>query len=201
MRLSNSSLFSTVILAGALVSGVSALAQKTTYEIDPAHSAITFGIKHMAISTVHGRFAIKDGVIEMDPKNLADSSVQATIDVASVDTGVSARDTDLKSPHFFDAEKYPTATFRSTKVVAAGDGYDVIGDLNLHGVTKTVTLHLDPPSKEQMGPGKKPRRGFTATTTIRRQDFGLNWNGTLPSGDAMLGDDVKMEFDIEAAQK
>ena len=199
MRLSKFA-FSTGLFAGVMLAG-SALGQKVTYAIDPPHSAITFGIKHMGISTVHGRFAIKDGVIELDPANVADSSVVATIDVASVDTGVAQRDTHLKSPDFFDAAKYPTATFKSTKIVAAGDGYDVTGDLNLHGVTKPVTLHLEAPSKEQVGPGNKGRRGFTATTTLHRQDFGLNWNGKLPSGDAMLGDDVKMEFDIEAAQK
>src|SRR5579875_2759626 len=120
----------------------------------------------------------------MDPKNLDDSSVTATIDVASVDTGVAQRDTHLRSPDFFDTAKYPTATFRSTKIVAANGGYDVIGDLNLHGVTKSVTLHMEPPSKEQIGMDKKPHRGFTATTTIRRQDFGLTWNGTLTSGDS-----------------
>lgn len=201
MHLTKITLLCSAALAGALLAGATAVAQKVTYSIDPAHSAITFGIKHMGISTVHGRFAIKDGVIELDPTNVADSSVTADIDVTSVDTGVAARDTDLKSPHFFETDKYPMATFKSTRIVSAGGGYDVTGDLTLHGVTKPVTLHLDPPSKEQMGPGKKPRRGFTATTTLHRQDFGLNWNGTLPSGDAMLGDDVKMEFDIEAAQK
>jgi polyisoprenoid-binding protein YceI len=201
MRLSSPTIFSAAILAGALLSGVTALAQKTTYAIDPAHSEVTFGIRHMAISTVHGRFGIKDGLIELDPNNIANSSVVATIDVESVDTGVAQRDGHLKSPDFFDTGKFPTATFKSTKVVAAGDGYDVTGDLNLHGVTKPVTLHLDAPSKEQMGPGNKARRGFTATTTLHRQDFGLTWNKPLSGGDMMLGDDVKMEFDIEAAQK
>lgn len=201
MRQSKSTLASTAILAGALFTSISAFAQKSTYAIDPAHSQIDFGIKHMGISTVHGRFAIKDGLIELDPDNLPDSSVVATIDVASVDTGVAQRDTHLKSPDFFDTAKFPTATFKSTKIVRAGDGYDVTGDLNLHGVTKPVTLHLDSPSKEQIGMDKKPHRGFTATTTLHREDFGLNWNGTLSSGDAMLGDDVKMEFDIEAAHE
>ena len=125
----------------------------------------------------------------------------ATLDVASVDTGEAGRDTHLKSPDFFDTAKYPTATFKSTKIVPAGENYDVFGDLTLHGVTKPVTLRMEPPSKEQIGMDKKPHRGFTATTMIHRQDFGLNWNGTLKSGDSMLGDDVKMTFEIEAAQK
>jgi polyisoprenoid-binding protein YceI len=120
MRLSSPTIFSAAILAGALLSGVTALAQKTTYAIDPAHSEVTFGIRHMAISTVHGRFGIKDGLIELDPNNIANSSVVATIDVESVDTGVAQRDGHLKSPDFFDTGKFPTATFKSTKVVAAG---------------------------------------------------------------------------------
>jgi polyisoprenoid-binding protein YceI len=201
MRLSNGSLVSKAVLATAFLAGMTAFAQKATYGIDPAHSEVTFGIRHMAISTVHGRFAIKDGVIELDPNNIANSSVVANIDVASVDTGVAQRDGHLKSPDFFDTGKFPIATFKSTKIVTAGGGYDVTGDLTLHGVTKPVTLHLDQPSKEQMGPGNKARRGFTATTTINRQDFGLTWNKALSGGDMMLGDDVKMEFDIEAAQK
>ncbi len=188
-------------LAAAVFAGSQSLAQHVNYAIDPAHSQVDFGIKHMAISTVHGRFAIKDGNIDLDPQNLTDSSVTATIDVASVDTGVAARDGHLRSPDFFDASKFPTATFKSTKIAKAGDGFDVVGDLMLHGVTKPVTLHMEAPSKEQVGMDKMPHRGFTATTTLHRKDFGLTWNGTLQSGDNMLGDDVKMEFDIEAAVK
>ena len=189
------------VLAATLVTAPLAHAQHAAYAIDPAHSQVDFGIKHMGISTVHGRFAIKEGNIDLDPQNLTDSSVIATIDVTSVDTGVAQRDGHLRSPDFFDTAKYPTATFKSSKVAKAGEGYDVVGDLTLHGVTKPVTLHLESPSKEQIGMDKMPHRGFTATTTLHRQDFGLNWNGTLKSGDSMLGDDVKMEFDIEAAKK
>lgn len=155
----------------------------------------------MAISTVHGRFALKDGTVELNPANFADSSVVATIDVAAVDTGNAQRDAHLKSPDFFDTAKFPTATFKSTKISKTSDGYDVVGDLTLHGITKPVTLHMEEPSKEQIGMDKKAHRGFSATTTLHRQDFGLTWNGTLKSGDNMLGDDVKMTFDIEAGQK
>ncbi len=171
------------------------------YAIDPQHSQVDFGIKHMGISTVHGRFAIKEGTVDLDPANVAGSSVMATIDVASVDTGEAQRDGHLRSPDFFDTAKFPTATFKSTKINKTGEGYDVVGDLALHGVTKPVTLHMEAPSKEQIAMDKKAHRGFTATTTLHRQDFGLVWNGTLKSGDNMLGDDVKMEFDIEAAAK
>lgn len=202
MRLNlKKTLSSTAVLFAVLMTGAQALAQRATYTIDPAHSEVDFGIRHMGISTVHGRFGIKEGVIEFDPKNVGDSSVMAVIDVASVDTGVAQRDTHLKSPDFFDAAKYPTATFKSTKIVPAGGGYDVIGELSLHGVTRPVTLHMDAPSKEQIGMDKHPHRGFSATTTINRQDFGLTWNGKLASGDSVLGDDVKLSFDIDAGQK
>ena len=201
MRHVSSRFTSAALLAAAVFAGTQALAQRVTYAIDPAHSQVDFGIKHMGISTVHGRFAIKDGTVDMDPQNVTESSVAATIDVASVDTGVAQRDGHLRSPDFFDTAKFPTATFKSSRITKTGDGYDVIGDLTLHGVTRPVTLHLEPPSKDQIGMDKMPHRGFTATTTLHRKDFGLTWNGTLQSGDAMLGDDVKMEFDIEAAAK
>ena len=175
-------------------------AQTTQWKIDPMHSEADFAIKHMSISTVHGTFRGISGTITYDPANVAKSGVEASIDVSSVDTGVAPRDKHLKSQDFFDVEKFPTMTFKSTSVHKAGDHYDVAGDLTLHGVTKPVTLHLDAPSKEQIGMDGKPHRGFSATTTLHRQDFGLNWNGPLKSGDNMLGDDVPMTFDIEAAQ-
>ncbi len=201
MRTTQHLLSAIVLLAGSLFGSAQGHAQRVSYAIDPAHSQVDFGIKHMGISTVHGRFAITGGTVDLNDKNIADSSVIATIDVTSVDTGNAQRDGHLKTPDFFDTAKFPTATFKSTRVAQAGEGYDVTGDLTLHGVTKPVTLHMDPPSKEQIGMDKKPHRGFSASTTIHREDFGLTWNGTLKSGDSMLGDDVKMTFDIEAGQK
>ena len=183
------------------MAALQAAAQHATYAIDPQHSQVDFGIKHMGISTVHGRFAISSGTVNLDEANVDGSSVMATINVASVDTGEAARDKHLNSPDFFDTAKYPTATFTSSKVTKTGEGYDVIGNLMLHGVTKPVTLHMESPSKEQIGMDKMPHRGFSATAMIHRQDFGLTWNGTLKSGDSMLGDDVKMSFDIEATRK
>jgi len=176
-------------------------AQTAQWKIDPMHSEADFAIKHMAISTVHGSFHGLSGVITFDPANVAKSSVEATIPVDTVDTGVAPRDNDLKSPRFFDAAQFPTMTFKSTSVHKAGDHYDVAGDLTLHGVTKPVVLKLEEPGKEETGMDKKSvHRGFTATTTINRQDFGLTFNGTLSSGDAVLGDEVKIEIDIDAAK-
>lgn len=196
-----SSFAAVALLTSSVILGATASAQRATYAIDPQHSQVDFGIKHMAISTVHGRFAISSGTIDLDEKNMDDSSVKATINVLSVDTGEAARDKHLNSPDFFDTAKFPTATFTSTKIAKTAEGYDVSGDLTLHGVTKPVTLHMESPSKEQIGMDKLPHRGFTATAVLHRQDFGLIWNGTLKSGDSMLGDDVRMTFDIEAARK
>lgn len=190
-----------VAAVSLLSMGTLAFAQRVAYGIDPAHSNVDFAIKHMAISTVHGQFAIKDGTVDFDAKNVANSSVMAVLDVASVTTGNTQRDAHLKSADFFDTAKYPLASFKSSRIAKAGDGYDVFGDLTLHGVTRPVTLHMDAPSKEQIGMDKKSHIGFSATTMIHRQDFGLNWNGTLKSGDNMLGDDVKMTFDIEASAR
>ena len=188
---------SVVLVMGAGVMS----AQATQWKIDPMHSEADFAIKHMSISTVHGTFHGISGTITYDPANVAKSGVEASIDVTSVDTGVAPRDKHLKSPDFFDADKFPTMTFKSTSVKKAGDHYDVAGDLTLHGVTKPVVLKLEDMGKEQIGmDGKSVHRGFTETTTINRNDFGLSWNGTLKSGDAMLGNDVRIELDIEGSQ-
>ena len=184
----------------ALSAGVMS-AQTTQWKIDPMHSEADFAITHMAISTVHGSFHGLSGVINFDPADLAKSSVEATIPISTVDTGVTPRDNDLKSPKFFDATQFPTMTFKSTSVRKAGDHYDVIGDLTLHGVTKQVVLKLEEPGKVETGmDGKSVHRGFTATTTIDRKDFGLAFNGMLKSGDAVLSDEVRIEIDIDAAQ-
>ena len=183
-----------------LLTGAAALAQAVPYAIDTAHSEIDFSIKHMAISTVHGRFSVKSGSVNYDAANPAKSSVDAVIDVKSVSTGEPKRDAHLNSPDFFETAKYPTAEFKSSNVKKTGDGYDVYGDLTLHGVTKPVTLHLEEPSKEQIGMDGKPHRGFSATTQINRKDFGLVWNGNLKSGDSVLGDDIKLTFEVEAGK-
>ena len=192
----------TLTLAAALLASASALAQTASYAIDPNHSEIDFSIRHMAISTVQGRFAVKSGSIDLDPANITKSAVSVVVDVNSVDTNNANRDKDLRTDKFFDVEKNPTATFKSTSIKASGDGFDVVGDLTLHGVTRPITLHMDQPSKEQVGmDGKSLHRGFSASTTLHRQDFGLTWNGNLKSGDNVLGDDVKMTFEVEAVKK
>ena len=182
-----------------------ASAQAKDYKIDPNHSEADFSIKHLAISTVHGSMHGVTGTVHFDPADISKMSVEATIDVSTVDTGVAARDTHLKSADFFETAKFPSMSFKSTSVVKAGDHYDLKGELTMHGVTKPVTLRLDPPSKALIGnPGRDGKvlehRGFMATTTINRKEFGLLWDGKPTSaGDAVLGDDVKVEIDIDAA--
>jgi polyisoprenoid-binding protein YceI len=189
------------VAAALLTVGASAMqAQVKEFKIDPAHSEADFSIKHMAVSTVHGSFHAVAGMVKFDPADVAKSGVEATIDVSSVNTGVAARDTHLKSADFFDVAQFPTITFKSTSVSKVSGGYAITGDLTMHGVTKAVILNLEAPGKEEVDAKGKAHRGFVATTTINRKDFGMKWNGSLPSGDSMLGDDVKIELDVEAAQ-
>lgn len=192
-----------ILAAALLLTAGTAVSRAQTHDwkIDPAHSGAEFSVKHMAISTIHGGFRGITGVVHFDPRDVEKSGVEATIDVSTIDTGVAPRDTDLKSNKFFDVAQFPTMTFKSHAVRKAGDGYEVLGDLTLHGVTKPVVLHLEAPGKEQIGmDGKSVHRGFVATTTINRQDFGVKWNGTLKSGDAAISGDIRIELDIEAVQ-
>lgn len=198
MSTKKASWFMMTLLAGA---ASLAAAQTTTWKIDPAHSQAEFTVRHMAISNVRGRFGNLGGSIALDPSDLTKSSVNAIVDVSTVDTGVTQRDNDLKSDHFFDVAKFPAMAFVSKSIEKSGDDYVITGDLTMHGVTKSVTLHLDAPGKEETGMEGKMHRGFSATTTLHRQDFGLTWNGALKSGDAVVGDDVKISLDIEAIKQ
>ena len=171
------------------------------WKIDPAHSEADFAIKHMAISTVHGTFRGVSGIGHLDPANMAASSVDATIDVKTVSTGVDARDGHLRGPDFFDTDKFPTMHFKSTSTKKVGDGYDIYGDLEMHGVTKPVTLRLESPGKPQADAKGVQHCGFTATATLNRKEFGLLYAQKTSGGDAMLGDDIKIELNIEAVRQ
>jgi polyisoprenoid-binding protein YceI len=202
MKMKRNTLSYLFTVALLIATATIATAQTSTWKIDPAHSQAEFTIRHMGISNVRGRFGNINGTITIDGKDIAKSSVNATIDVTTVDTGMVQRDNHLKSADFFDVAKFPVMTFASKSVSKSGDDYTVVGDLTMHGVTKSVTLRLDAPTKEQIdADGKSTRRGFSATTTIHRQDFGLVWNVPLKSGDFLLGDDVKITLDIEAQKQ
>lgn len=188
---------SAIFTALLTLAAVAASAQVSKWQIDPAHSEADFTVKHMGISNVHGRFGNVNGSLKLDEKDITRSSVDATVDITTVDTGVDQRDQHLKSPDFFDSAKYPQMTFVGKNLTNSNGQLQLIGDLTMHGVTKPVTLALEGPSKEQADPYGKIRRAFSATTMIHRQDYGLIWNGNLKSGDAVVGDDVKVELDIE----
>lgn len=183
-----------------LLAGLQAAAQTAKWQIDPAHSDALFSVRHMGIANVHGGFSNVTGVVLLDDQKITQSSVDATIDTTTVDTGNGMRDKDLKSANFFDIDKYPTMHFVSTKLTDEGGQLKLYGNLTLHGVTRPVVLNMDPVSKAQVDPWGKTRRGFTATTTLNRRDFGLVWSGTLKSGDAVVANDVKITLEIEAVR-
>jgi polyisoprenoid-binding protein YceI len=189
-------------LASAVVlASVSALAQTATWNIDPAHSTAQFTVRHLGISNVTGSFTKVSGSVVLNDKDITQSVVSASIDVNSVDTRVEARDKDLKSDHFFDVEKYPTIEFKSKKIVSSGGKLRVIGDLTIHGTTHEVPLDVDGPTPEITDPWGNARRGISATTTINRKDFNLMYNNVLKSGEAAIGDTVKIQIDAEIVKK
>jgi len=183
--------FLTILCALAMLAG-SAVAQVQTWNIDPNHTAAQFSVRHMGISTVRGAFTKVSGTAQYDPSNPSKTSVDATIEAASVDTRVSMRDDDLRSDHYFDVAKYPTITFKSKSVEAAGAGkLKITGDLTIHGTTKQVVLDVDGPSAAANDPRGNAHVGASASTTIKRTDFGVG--GANP----MVGDDITITIDVE----
>ena len=167
-------------------------AQSETWQLDPAHSAAQFSVQHMGISTVRGAFAKLSGTIQYDPSDVTKSSLDVSIDAASVDSRVEMRDKDLRSDHFLDVQKYPAITFKSKRVEAEGsDKLRVSGDLTIHGVTKDVVLEVTGPSKPMKDPRGKMHMGAEATTTINRMDFGMT------GYQGMVGNDVSIILDVE----
>ena len=174
-----------------------ATAQTSTWVPDKAHSEVDFSILHMSLSKVHGRFGNITGQIVWNEADVTKSTVNVTIDVNTVDTGVAPRDTDLKSAGLFDVAQFPSATFVSTSVAKTGSGLTVNGNLTLHGVTKPVVLQVEGPMGPVPGMDHKPHAGFSATTTISRTAFGL---GTKYPA-AVLGDDVQLSIELDVAKQ
>lgn len=168
-----------------------------TYNIDPSHSSANFSIKHMMIAKVHGGFEKMSGKFQYDTANLGNSSVDVTIEAASINTREAQRDAHLKSADFFDVEKYPTITFKSTRFEKSGGDLKIIGDLTIHGVTNTVTLEVDGPTEELKDPWGNAKVGASATAKIKRKDFGLTWNAALEAGGLLVGDDVSISIDVQ----
>lgn len=170
------------------------------WDIDVGHSAIHFWVRHMVISKVHGRFARWSGALELDLADPTRSSIDVRIDAASIDTQVADRDAHLRSADFLDVANHPELTFRSTRIEKAGEGYRVVGNLTLHGVTREVVLDA-----EFSGTGKDPwgneRAGFSARTVLDRKEYGLAWNAALETGGLLVGEKVEITLEVEAVRK
>ena len=190
-----------VFLATSLSLVFSATAQTSTWNIDPAHSSAQFTVRHLGISNVRGAFSKVTGTVVLNEKDITGSEVSAVIDAGSVDTRVPDRDKDIRSANFLDVEKYPTLEFKSKRVVNNGGKLQLIGDLTLHGTTREVTLDVEGPTPELNDPWGNVRRGFSATTTINRKEFGVVWGNTLKTGEAVVGDTVKIQIDVELVKK
>lgn len=168
-----------------------------TYEIDPAHTSVTFSVRHMMVSNVKGEFRKTSAIVKYDPDNPANSSVDATIDASSIATRDDQRDAHLKSADFLDVANFPTITFRSTKIQPDAGGGKITGNLTIHGVTREITLDVEGPTPEIKDPWGKQRIGASATGKLSRKDFGLVWNASLETGGVLVGDEVKISIEME----
>jgi polyisoprenoid-binding protein YceI len=183
------------VLAPALV-----LAEPVTWNIDSSHTQANFTVRHLVISNVRGEFRNTTGVVKIDDKDPSKSSVEAVIDATSINTREDKRDAHLRSADFFDVEKHPKITFKSTKVEKAGQGYKVTGDLTMRGVTKPVVLDVSALTPDVKDMGGNIRRGLSAKTTVNRRDYGLNWSKMVEAG-PVVGDEVKIEIDAELVKQ
>lgn len=191
-------MFSRITVAAGLAAALTLPAHAATsdWQIDPAHSSAQFAVKHLAISTVRGAFTSVKGSVQFDDKDITKSTVDVTIDVNSVDTRVAARDKDLRSDHFFDADHFPTITFKSKRVEQVAPGkLKITGDLSIRGTTKEVVLDVDGPTAPIKDPWGNQRIGVNASSKITRQDFGITY------GPGMIGDEISITIDAELIQK
>lgn len=173
------------------------MTESNQWLIDPAHSNAGFSVRHMMITNVRGEFSKLEGKVSYDPAAPEATQIEASADVASIDTHEAQRDTHLKSGDFFDAEKFPKLTFKSKSVrVKAAEELVVTGDLTIHGVTREVELAVEGPSAPSTDPFGNVRVGATATTKIKRDDFGLVWNAALETGGVLVGNEVKITIDL-----
>ncbi len=173
----------------------------STWNVDPVHSMAEFRVKHLMISNVRGRFTGVTGKLVYDPTDLAKSSVEASIDVSTIDTRDPQRDTHLKSPDFFDVEKFPALTFHSSRVTRKADGSIVVaGPLTIHGVTREVEFEVEGPTPPVKDPWGNTRIGVSASTKIDRREFGLTFNAALETGGVMVGEEVAITLELEFVQ-
>ena len=168
----------------------------TSWKVDPSHSHAEFAVRHLMIATVRGRFAEVTGTLAGDETDPAGASIELTIPVDGIDTRESQRDAHLRSADFFDAEHHPAITFRSSRIVKAGNEFAVMGDLTIRGVTKPITVQVETGGRVR-DPWGNERLGFSATARLNRKDFGLHWNQTLETGGVLVGDEVKVTVELE----
>ena len=189
------------LLAASFLLLSPALARASTWDIDPAHSTVEFSVRHMMVTTVKGQFQKVKGTVELDEKDATKSTVEVSIETASIDTREAKRDTHLKSPDFFDAAKFPALTFKSTKIEkAAKSKFKVTGDLTMHGVTKPVVLTVEGPSAPMKDPFGRTVRGVMATGRLDRKDWGMTWNKALDTVGVLVSDEVKLDINAELAE-
>jgi len=186
----------------ATVPAIPQSTKPTKWQIDPAHSAAHFSVRHLMISNVRGEFTKISGNVVIDPADPGKSSVEATIEAASLSTREPQRDEHLRSADFFDVAKFPTLTFRSTRIESQGQEYfKLAGDLTIHGVTKEVTFEVEGPTPSVKDPWGNVRAGVTGTAKINRKDFGLVWNALTETGGLVVGEEVKITIEAELIQQ
>lgn len=170
----------------------------STWKIDPAHSVAEFKVKHMMISNVKGQFTGVSGTLTLDAADITNSKIEASIDAASINTREEQRDAHLRSADFFDVDRFPTLSFKSTRVLRSGDDeLEVEGDLTIHGVTRNVRFSVEGPTAPGKDPWGNTRIGVSATTKINRKDYGLTWNAALETGGILVGEEVTITLDVQ----
>lgn len=172
-----------------------------TYIMDPAHSTASFSIKHMMIAKVHGGFEKLSGKLLLDKNDMANSTVETSIEVISINTRDAQRDTHLKSADFFDVEKFPLINFQSTRFEKKGDELLITGNLTIHGITKEVKLEASGLNTEMMDPWGNSKIGASGSTKINRKEFGLTWNAALEAGGLLVGEDVNITLEVQFAKQ
>jgi polyisoprenoid-binding protein YceI len=176
------------------------LQETAVYALDPAHTTIEFVVRHLMITKVRGRFTAFEGTVEMEPGSDLPACIRATIDARSIDTREEQRDAHLRSADFFDVENFPTLTFESARISGTPDDLTIEGRLTIRGVTRDVSLRGSFEGRAN-DPWGGVRVGYSAHTTINRKDFGLAWNAALETGGVVVGDEVRIELNVEAIRK
>lgn len=171
------------------------------WTLDASHSSVGFSVRHMMITNVRGEFEAFSGEVVFDPQQPAAAKISASIDVASINTREEKRDGHLKSADFFDAEAHPLMTFVSRSVRAVKSGYEVVGDLTIRGTTREITLAVGDVTSEHVDPWGQRRIGASASTAIRRSDFGMTWNTALEAGGVLVSDEIKIVLDVSLVKQ